>query len=258
MVLHQYINSRNRIDFAGETDSNFHHETSHIPLNFKKVVVLQASFPKTYYLVRKGNSLTLHEGTLSADISLIPGIYNSNSLTYALTEAFNEASKSMYQTVYRVYVREIGHHVEVETGKWYYQAQRSNSGMGQPIWISFTNSLFEQLGFDPYSDNYFIDDTNSSNITTLQSKNVCNLNIESTLFIRSDICQNESGDNILQKIYTGGNVSNSIIVFENKSPKYYAKPFNNKGTVFHFTITDEDGNIINTNGCNIQFTLGFW
>src|SRR5690606_5184665 len=74
--------------------------------------------------------------------------------------------------------------------------------------------------------------------------------------LHSNICQNSEGDNVLQEIYGNGNLSFSYINFTNPCPMEYSKDITNgKSNVFHFSLTDENGSIVETNGININFTI---
>ncbi len=113
----------------------------------------------------------------------------------------------------------------------------------------FTSSLYEQLGFNSNSTNNFVG-------SSLTSNNVTNLSTETTLFIHSDICQNKEGNNVLQEIYTSGESTFSYVNFQNPTPQEYAKPMiGNKSNVYNFSLTDENGVVIETNGININFTM---
>ena len=133
-----------------------------------------------------------------------------------------------------------------DDGKYYFTVTGNSSQ--QPSFI-FGNYLYEQLGFNSNSTYQF-----SSN--SLVSINVCNLSVETTLFIHSDISQDFNSDNTLQEIYSNGEPSYSYINFINVCPHEYSKPLNNnKSNVFNFTLTDEYANIVETNGINVNFSV---
>lgn len=95
----------------------------------------------------------------------------------------------------------------------------------------------------------------SFNNNSLTSSNVCNLRIESTYYLLSDICQ-QKGDNVLQNIISVGTSDYNYIVFENKTPYEYAKVFSKAPkNIYNFTLTDENKNTIDLNGLNMVFTL---
>ena len=69
------------------------------------------------------------------------------------------------------------------------------------------------------------------------------------------ICQNKLTDNILQEIYTSGIAYGSYIPYLCVCPEFYAKDYVGKSDIFQFYLTDENGNIIDTNGINVNITL---
>jgi len=121
-----------------------------------------------------------------------------------------------------------------------------NSGI-QPDIIG-GSYLYEQLGFEKNS-------TNSFSVDSITSTNIISINRESTLFIHSDICNNER-DNVLQEIYTGGNETFSIINFVNQDNETTSKSLvSNNHNVYRFYLTDEDSNPINLNGLNMILSV---
>lgn len=232
-----HINSRNRVT---GTDSNF---TYKLPINhnmdYDKVVLLDCSIPKSYYIVQDGlNSFILKEGINEYTITIEAGNYNRNSLKTTVQTALNTVSSWDYT------ITNANINTTVDDGKYTFTVANNSS---QPSFI-FTNGLYEQLGFNSDSINDFVDDT-------LKSTNIVNLNPEGTLFIRSDICSNEQ-DNILQNIISVQNSTFSYIVFTNSGIIEYSKNFSqSKYNVYRFKLTDENGNEINLNGLNLVFTL---
>ena len=232
-----YINSRNR---ESGTNSYFQYNFAKnnivIPNDIDRVVVLQASIPKTYYLVDSTNEFTLIENEVSVNISILPGNYSEREFRRAVSAQLNQNSPNHW-----IYSIEL----DLLTYKFIYAVQ-GNSDV-QPS-ISVNNRISEQLGFENGSINSFVNNS-------LVSTDIPNMNLEGTLFIKSDICQNESNDNVLQEIYTGGNLTNTYIIFENKCPKEYSKPFSHRGQQYNFWLTNEDGYPIDLNGINMNITL---
>ena len=237
-----YVNSRNRIN-ENDSDSNFSFYFQNLQDNeFDRVVLLSASIPKSFYLIQNGsNSFILQENTTQVTISIPQGNYNRNSLLSTVKSLLNSNSPNSW--TYNITYPNINQ--TYDDGKYYFTVTNNTS---QPSLI-FTNSVYEQLGFNKNSTNTFISNS-------LVSTNVCNLSTETTLFIHSDISQNENSDNVLQEIYSNGEGSYSYINFINVCPHEYSKPLNNNNSsVFNFYLTDENGLIINTNGININFTI---
>jgi hypothetical protein len=236
-----YINSNNRLD---GTHSNFTYSIN-IDQNseYDRVVVLASSIPKSYYLVdSQYNSFTLKEGVDDVLIIFEAGNYTRNSMSIQLSTVLNTNSPNNY--TYAVSYSNIN--LNPDNGK--YVITVSNNGGVQPELI-FGEQLNEQLGFNKNQTYQFVGDV-------LRSANVINLTNETTLFIRSDICQNKEGNNILQEIYTAGEPNYSMTTFLNPTPHEYSKKITTtKSNIYTFYLTDENGLMIDTNGININITL---
>lgn len=235
-----YINSRNR---DNGTDSNFNFTLTDLKdeYEYDKVAVLDCSIPKSYYVIQNGyNTFILSENGTEVTITIDEGNYNRNSLRLKIQSKLNLLSPNNY--IYSVTNENIN--LTQDNGKFTFSV--SNNGGIQPILI-FSDYLYEQFGFNKNSNNQFVSNS-------LVSTNVVNLNKESTLFIRSDICS--ENNNILQNINTVQDPNYSYIVFENKNIIEYSKNYkkNNKKS-YNFMLTDEDNNIINLNGLNIVMTI---
>ena len=238
-----YINSAKRLT---GTHSNFSYFLNIDPNeDFDRVVVLAASIPKSYYLVDSSyKSFTLQENSSTVTITFDEGNYTRNSLAVKLQSLLNTNSPNSF--TYTVSYSNIS--TSNDNGK--YRITVSGNGGVQPIFI-FTNQMNEQLGFNINSSNQFSGDI-------LYSTNVVNLTNETTLFIHSDICQNNEGNNILQEVYASGEASYSTINFVNPIPNEYSKPMNTisaKSNSYNFYLTDENGTPLDTNGINIVMTI---
>lgn len=237
-----YVNSAFRTN-ANDTNTQFSYYFDKFQNNdFDHVVVLSASIPKSFYLIQSGsNSFVLNENGTHVTITLTPGNYNRNSLLATVKLLLNSNSPNSW--TYNITYPNIN--TTYDDGKFYFTVTGNSS---QPSFI-FTSSMYEQLGFNANSNNVFVGGS-------LVSTNVCNLSVETTLYLHSDICQNGNDDNVLQEIYSNGESSYSYINYQNVCPHEYSKPIlNNMSNTFNFYLTDEFGNIINTNGININFTL---
>ena len=237
-----YVNSANRLN-ESDTDTNFSYKFVHLQDDdFDRVVVLSASIPKSFYLVQAGqNTMTLQEGISSVVLSFTPGNYNRNSLLATMKTLLN--TKSPNGWTYNITYPNINQ--TYDDGKYYFTVTGNSS---QPSFL-FGNYMAEQLGFNHNSVNAFVS-------SSLVSTNVCNLSTETTLFLHSNIMQSGTDDNVLQEIYSNGESSYSYINYQNVCPHEYAKELtSNMADTFNFYLTDESGNIINTNGININFTI---
>ena len=235
-----YINSRNRVE---GTSSSFSHLVDVDPLKeYSHVVLLSCSIPKSFYLVRENqNTFTLTENTQSVVIPIDPGSYNRKSLQLKIQSKLNQLSPNGY--TYSVSYQNVNS--SQDDGKYYYAV--TNNATVQPI-FTFGEYLYEQFGFEKNSTNQFV-------LDAINSLNVVNMNIESTLFIKSNICISE-GNGVLQDIISVQDPNFSYIVFNSQNIEEYSKPFvKNKSNIYHFDLTDEDGLKVSLNGLNMNMTL---
>lgn len=234
-----YINSNNR---TSGSHSNFTYKLDiDVIKEYNRCVILSASIPKTFYLVTAANGFTLTEGVSSVSISITAGNYTRNSLSLALKAALNTHSPNGY--TYNITYPNINN--AVDNGLFTFTV--TGNGGVQPR-LNFNSYLAQIVGFDPNTNYDF-------SASSLSSVYVCNLIQESTLYLRSDMCQNKN-DNVIQEIYTTGDPTFSYINFINVSPYEHSKLLvKSKSNVYNFYLTDENGNEINTNGININFTL---
>lgn len=249
------VNSGLRDSEHGGTASNFFYKFPLFATTASRIVVLTASIPKTYYLVEE-NSLLVTEFDRSFEVKMPRGNYNAVSFRGTFSSLLTSGSAtSGYGFLYSIdSVRTLR---TVDTGLMTIRVQGNtlnvfnSEGVSdimqiQPI-FTVNESLHEQLGLYPNVTYTFANNS-------LTSVHVCNFNLLSQLFLRSDICKN-SQDNILQDIYAVSNITNSYIVFENKSPMISSKKLNNNGQTYHFWLTDAHGNVVNLNGIEMSFTV---
>lgn len=236
-----YVNSRNRIN---GTDSAFQMNIN-LDRNkvYDRICLLDISIPKSYYTIQSPyNTMTLDENGSQVLITIPEGNYNRNSFRLVLQTQLNDNSPNSW--VYAITNMNIN--TTGDNGKYTFTVS-GNSGV-QPSFI-FAEGLFEHCGFQSSSTNPFV-------ANTLQSVNVVNFSPESTLFLRSDCCSNNTGDNILQNIITTGDSDFSYITWSNQNIEMYSKVFNgSRSSTAYFALTNEDNQIINLNGLNIVFTI---
>lgn len=237
-----YINSYNR---TSGTNSNFTYKLNiDVTKNYNKVVMLQASIPKTMYMISSTtNTFILQENGSNIIITVPPGNYNKNSFQSVISNLLTQQSLNGW--VYTITTPNTN--ISADTGL-YTISVSNNSSQPSLIFTGNNNNCYENLGFNANSTNTFI--TNK-----LVSTNTINFSLESTLFIHSDICQNKLTDNVLQEIYTPGVSFNSFVKYDCTCPEMYAKDFVGKSDTYQFYLTDENGINIDTNGINMNFTL---
>lgn len=232
-----YINSSNRIN---GTHSNFNYKlqfNDNIP--YDRVVVLQATIPKSYYLVQDGkNTFTLVHGLSSYTITVPAGNYGRTTFQSTILSLLNAASSFVYAISYPSSTAR-------QTGKFTFTV--SNNASVQPSFV-FTDYLYECFGFNENSTNTF-----SGN--SLTSENIIKLQAEDTIFIHSDICQNEN-DNVLQEIYAADNPNFANITFVQNNLESYSKHLTTtQNNIYNFQITNENDVELELNGLNVNLTL---
>ena len=235
-----YVNSKNKIN-STDTDSDFSYKFDISPTDkFNRVVLLDISIPKSYYII-DGQSVILDENGQQVNITLTPGNYNRQSFSKSLQYALSNNSPNNW--TYNITYKNLNN-VDGDDGKLIYSVSGNTS---QPKFIfNGSNSLCEKMGFEKNNEYSFISDS-------LTSVYCINLSGENTLFLKSDICQNDN--NILQNIITTSENSYGYINFNNPMPREYSKIFVPFKKVYHFRLCDENDNIINLNGQNMIFTI---
>jgi len=234
-----YLNSRSRLS---GTDSNFIHKVE-FPKNsdFDRICVLDISIPKSYYLVQSGtNTFTLEEDGKQATITITPANYNIRNLLVEIATRLNGASPNGW-----TYAVTYPSSDQPDTGKFTYSV--SGNGVIQPSFI-FTENLHYVLGFFPNTTNTFVADT-------LTSTHVVNLQRETTMYLHSNICSNDT-DDILQEVFCNGNPDYSAITYSNTSPELTSKALTHTtSNTYYFRLTNEDNEEVHLNGHPMIITI---
>ena len=135
-----------------------------------------------------------------------------------------------------------------DTGKWTYT---QNNGAIQSS-IIVNQHFFEPLGFEANSTNAFTG-------TTLVSTCVIKLQSEDRLMIWSNIVNNNGRDSILVSINSTTSINYSSIAWECPAPGYYSHLLTSQNNnTYSFCLTDENGELIQLNGLNMNLTLLFY
>jgi len=225
------INSRNRLS---GNDSNFKIEIK-IDDVFDKVAITTLSIPKSWYLIKPSDSFILHEGLNQFTITLPEGNPTRRALCSMLEIALNAAGAFTYSVTYSNIV------TSSDNGKITFSVSDNDS---QPS-LEIGNSLFEVLGFNKNSINTFI--TN-----TLISTNVIKLTSEDTILIKSDLIEDTG---LMYSITSFTEPFFSVIA--QTLPVVYRPCRTRNSNIYHFWITNEDDEPLDTNGLNITLTLLF-
>lgn len=234
-----YVNSANRESPSTSTHSNFSFKFDLPENKFDQVVVLDIAVPKSYYLIQDGrNTFQLSEGTSTATITVTAGNYSSTSFAKHVVSLLNTASPNHY-----TYTMTLNNQ-----GKFDYEVKAPQS---QPS-ITVTTNVYEQLGFEPNTENKFVNNL-------LVSVNCVDFQRESTLFLRSNMIATGTGDNVLQQVFTESTSDFGNITYKCEDVIALAKPLiPNSSNVYNFYLTNENDEKIDTNGRNLVFTLMFF
>lgn len=240
-----YVDSDLRLSREASSSSSFSY-ILYLPQDATQVSVMQASIPKTYYLVQAGsNTFTLKHGVSTYVITVPIGNYSMRKFKSVLTTLLNAASAFVYTIVYP------GTDDSAETGKFVYTVS-GNAGVQPEFIFPSTSTLYRQMGFEEESTNVFVADT-------ITSANVIDFDIVSAIYILSDICEagpnQQQSSSVLQEIFSQNNVSMSRIGFVNPCPELTAKPLMKDRTVFTFSICDNDSRPLDLNGLQINLSL---
>lgn len=229
-----YVNSEYKIS---GTNSRFTYQIQ-IPQNsgFDHVCVLQASIPLSFYLVQNGtNTFTLTEDGIDTVMTIPEGNYNYQTFMTAVTSLLN--TNSHHGWIYSITFSLL-------TAKYTFKVTGNS---GQPT-LSFTNHMSQQFGFNKISNNEFI--TN-----TLTSVNTVNFIPESTIYIHSDIVEDET--DVLQEIYSNNTIPYSQVTYQLKTDvlAYSKKLRTTKANSFSFYLTNEEDDELLVNGQDVLITL---
>lgn len=243
-----HINSKFR---THGTDDDFEYQ---IILNnsnqYTHVAVLSISIPKSYYLVPDGENtfVVLDDGDYNI-VTIPPGNYTITSFLYVLNQLFQNGPGHLQH--YSVTFPDS--RTQAQTGKMSFHHVNSQH---ESSFIFGDNHLPEVMGFERGSTNNFILEQTHS---YLVSTNICNFQRESTLFLHSNVADNQQ-DDILLELFASGNADLSNINFENQGnleehSKLITSSQNNS---YRFYLTDEYNKPINLNGINMLITLCFY
>ncbi len=239
-----YINSRGRIS---GTDESFTYNIQFPDgYDFTHVVCLNALIPKSYYLIQTGgveNIFQLDENGTTVTVTVPVGSYLLGAFRTTIGTLLSNASPNGL-TYTLTYPALSGS----DTGKWTYT--QNNGAIVSSIICNA--HLFEPLGFLHNSTNVFSG-------TTLISTCVIKLQSEDRLLIHSNIAMNPGKDDILVSINSTTSINYSSIAWECPAPEFYSHLLSSRNNnTYSFSLTDEDGELIQLNGLNLNITLLFY
>lgn len=229
------VNSRNRID---GNDSNFKIEIK-TKSDYDEVALISCSIPKSWYLINTNDYFTLEENGSTVNITLPEGNPTRRALSQILTTQLNALSPNNY--TYSVSYSNVL--TSCDTGKFVFTV--SDNGLIQPS-LTINTNLFEVLGFNINSVNTFY-----GNI--LNSTNVIKLTTEDTILLKSDMIAEDN--NLIASITSFSEPFFSVLTY---NPMIVWRPcITRNNQVYNFYITNEDNQVLETNGLNITITLLF-
>jgi hypothetical protein len=239
------ITSKNRLE--GSTN-NFIIKLN-IPVDIinsiTNVSITDISIPKSFYQIENGfNTFNLYENNVLINIILPAGNYSKLQLfSYLNIHMTNQSLNSVIYTI-------TDEHLSYDTGKIKITADKPL--ITKKLLFS-KNDVFQFLGFNTDIQYSFIDQ--------IVSPNIINLNSEDVLLLHSNICSNNNNDllggsDVLSSIYTSGQKNYSYIT-KSFDLIYNMKPFTNNN-YFKFYLTNENNNIIDLGGIDLNFVLNLF
>lgn len=247
------ISSTNRVPSQGSTDCDFIYIIPNFPQqnNFNRVTITDLVIPAAWYLVNNGqNTFTLMEGANSTIVTIPQGNYYRAQFLTVISNLLTTASTAMGHNF--VYVASAPN--TSTQGETYINIITVSMNAGvQPIIIIPNNTTIGQvMGLNENTSNQFV-----SNVLT--PPNICSFSLEWSIYLHSD-CVALDGDDILCPIFNAAvNGNGAAVIYKAAHPFLSAKRFIPRPTSgFRFWVTDEDNNLMNTRGLNVNFILFFF
>jgi hypothetical protein len=191
------------------------------------------------------NTFTLQEDAKTATITVPEGNYSASAFAITLAQLLTTASPNTL--TYAITAPSSAR--VVNQGKFQYSVSTSDQKTPtQACRFVIGPYLYEQLGFAK-------DSTQSFTAGALVSANVVSFQLENTLFIHSDIANN-GRDDVLIAIFASSTPDYASITYLNPNPPFWSRALTTQTTnSYRFSLTDEDGQLINLNGRNMVFTV---
>lgn len=239
------ITSKNRLE--GSTN-NFIIKLN-IPVDIINIItnvsITDISIPKSFYQIENGfNTFSLYENDELITIILPAGNYTKNQLFTYLNGHMTDQS-----------INGITYTITDEQS--FYDTGKIKITTDKPLIIKkllfSKNDIYQFLGFNTDIEYIFT--------TEIISPNIINLNSEDVLLLHSNICSNNNNDllggsDVLCSIYTSGQKNYSYIT-KSFDLIYNMKPFTNNN-YFKFYLTNENNNIIDLGGIDLNFVLNLF
>ena len=148
-----YINSYSR---TSGTNSNFAYKLNiDATKSYNKVVILQASIPKTMYMISSTtNTFILQENGSNIIITIPPSNYNKSSFQVVVSNLLT--TQSTHGWVYAITTPNVN--ITADTGL-YTIIVSNNTSLPSLIFTGDNNYCYENLGFNANSTNTFVANT---------------------------------------------------------------------------------------------------
>lgn len=219
---------------------------------YDSVALLQASIPKSYYLVKSPyNTFTLTENGLNATITVPAGNYSMASFKTVLQALLIARSPRSYTYT----ITQPSTATEASTGKYTFTVS-GNAGVQPSFTFPSGSELYLQMGFNSAS-------TNTFSANNLISANVVDFNTTRAVLIKSDMIEGVGtgthGSAVLQEIFSFNTSDFSNIGFANPAPQFSAKRLvSTQQDVATFIFTDLNDKQLDFNGGSVNFSLVFF
>jgi hypothetical protein len=213
---------------------------------FNRVALIAGTFPRTWYLVQQGyNTFTLRENATDTVITITPANYTRTGFVTYICNLLTTSSPN--GCTYSATVPQANN--GPDTGKITWTV---TGGVGVTSAFVFgtylQTSVNEQMGFLNDSTNTFVGGS-------LVSANINTFSPELTIYLHSNIVDEK--DDIVASIYDSGNTPQfGYMIYRSFDARYGSRKY--KGTdggLFSFSIQNEKGITLNTNGLNIVFEI---
>lgn len=201
--------------------------------NLTHIVVSSASIPKTFYVIPALCSFEVSENDVVHYVDVEAGNYSVRSLRSILETAINASTVAWTYTI--TYPTAS---TSADTGKYTFGVS-GNSGVQPEIRTTDAN-LARCCGL-------VVDEWYAFSGDTLESANVVNFVSNDEIFLKCDLVK--SKNNILQEIYSSGEIYNSSITFQCSDLMLSSKKLkDNYSSTVKFWLENGDGESINFNG----------
>lgn len=213
-------------------------------IHYTHVNILSFRIDYSFYMIEDGhNTFIINEDGTPILITLTPGNYSATALKEELNIKINKAS------IYDYTITIETNSNKVQNGKWTFTTSNNN-----PTELIFDNDIrnkiYKLLGFN-------FNSTNEFTTGILISQHTADFSLTEQIEIHSDIIDNIN-DDIIDIVNISNFIPYSKIEYINNRCLYTKKKVKKNLSNCRIYITDEKGNIINTNNGMVNIDLVFY